>query len=485
MNIRSLYIKDYNILQDFRINFDSNLSVIIGENGSGKSSVIECLAYIFGHLHKYFILGDKTAGFIEGYEIEYLINGNTVYVKSKYADSDNDTFDPIIKINDEIVSKRQLSSKFDGFKRFFPAKVVLSYSGVTERLMLLNNHFENKFIQKIIRNNNPYSLLPLSLPKDNPFLYIKKEYVSYIILALFVLDSNEGNRVLKKLGIDINGCIVKISLKKPFWAKSNKENVRKGTLWGIQGKIATDFIEGLDLVSVRKYTNGKDLDSSSILTYEFIGNLGVKDLFGEHFKLSADQVVSFLDTLLCDDLLESIEVIWNENFSLDKLSEGEKQLILSVGLSIVLNDANILFLLDEPDASLHPKWQQEFIGNFKTGLSEDSMAIITTHSPNIVSNLCNNGLYLIRKGQIITKSLKYYGKTVENILEDYFGLASTRNLEIADQIGTLWKLIQENKYEEKEFKEKMAELVSFIGTDDSEVLAMKKDILRKKNEKDR
>ena len=351
--------------------------------------------------------------------------------------------------------------------------------------MLLNNHFENKFIQKIIRNNNPYSLLPLSLPKDNPFLYIKKEYVSYIILALFVLDSKEGNRVLEKLGIDINGCIVRISLKKPFWAKSNKENVRKGTLWGIQGKIATDFIEGLGLISVRKYTNGEDLDTSSILTYEFIGNLGIKDLFGEHFKLSADQVVSFLDALLCDDLLESIEVIWNENFSLDKLSEGEKQLILSVGLSIVLNDANILFLLDEPDVSLHPKWQQEFIGNFKTGLSEDSMAIITTHSPNIVSNLCNNGLYLIRKGQIITKSLKYYGKTVENILEDYFGLASTRNLEIADQIGALWKLIQENKYEEKEFKEKMAKLVSFIGTDDFEILAMKKDILRKKNEKDR
>ena len=64
MRLKSLYIKDYKILQDFHINFTSNLSVLIGENGSGKSSIIECLAYIFGHLHKFFVLNDKTAEFI-------------------------------------------------------------------------------------------------------------------------------------------------------------------------------------------------------------------------------------------------------------------------------------------------------------------------------------------------------------------------------------------------------------------------------------
>ena len=46
MYIKSLYIKDYNLLQDFNIDFKNNLSILIGENGSGKSSIIECLAYI-------------------------------------------------------------------------------------------------------------------------------------------------------------------------------------------------------------------------------------------------------------------------------------------------------------------------------------------------------------------------------------------------------------------------------------------------------
>lgn len=82
MKLKSLYIKDYNILQDFSIDFTSNLSVLIGENGSGKSSIIECLAYIFGHLHKYFVLEDKTAEFINGYKISYSLNNLDVFIES-------------------------------------------------------------------------------------------------------------------------------------------------------------------------------------------------------------------------------------------------------------------------------------------------------------------------------------------------------------------------------------------------------------------
>ena len=91
MRLKSLYIRDYKILQDFSIDFTSNLSVLIGENGSGKSSIIECLAYIFGHLHKYFVLDDKTAEFIDGYKINYTINGLDVYIESHYKESKSNT----------------------------------------------------------------------------------------------------------------------------------------------------------------------------------------------------------------------------------------------------------------------------------------------------------------------------------------------------------------------------------------------------------
>lgn len=481
MRLKTLYIKDYNILQNFSIDFTSNLSVFIGENGSGKSSIIECLAYIFGHLHKYFILNDKTAEFIDSYKINYAIDGLDIYIESRYVESESNTFNPIIKINGNEISTSQLKNAYADFS-FLPTKIVLSYSGITERLKLLNNHFENKFIKKIIRKDNPFSLNPLILPPDNPFVYIKKEYVSFILLALFVLNTDDANEFLKTLGIDINGCITTITLKKPYWAKSNKKPKGGTNIWGITGKIAQDLLEGLDAIAIRS-SNYEQKEKQDKIEYELYGSIMVQDLFSSYYNLDSSQVVSFLDTLLCDDLLEAVNITWNKNFSVDKLSEGEKQMILSIGLSLVLNKKNILFLLDEPDVSLHPKWQQEFISNFRKGLNDDSMAVITTHSPSIASDLNDHSLCLIRKGKMITKSFKYYGKSVNDILCDYFGLDSTRNKDVANRLEKLWTMVHNDQYEGPEFRKMKEELSQIIGFDDPEIIAINRDILRKKCEK--
>ena len=211
----------------------------------------------------------------------------------------------------------------------------------------------------------------------------------------------------------------------------------------------------------------------------------MQDLFAGYYELSPSQVVLFLNTLMCDELLDSIDITWNKTFSLSNLSEGEKQMILSIGLSLVLNQSNLLFLLDEPDVSLHPKWQQDFITNFTNGLNEESMAVITTHSPSLASDLSGKNLTLIRKGKVVAKSFKYYGKRIDDILYDYFGLESTRNKDVSRRIEELWNMIQANTYNSNEFITLKEELSKIIGNDDSEIMAMNRDILRKTNEKNK
>ena len=282
------------------------------------------------------------------------------------------------------------------------------------------------------------------------------------------------------MGIDTDGCIIKIIIKKPYWAKTITNNNKN--LWGISGKIAEDLFEGLYAFALRSASEEENQDR---LEYELYGSIMVQDLFGSHYNLDSSNVLLFLDTLLCDDLLESIDITWGDGFSVDKLSEGEKQIILSIGLSLVLNKKNILFLLDEPDISLHPKWQQDFISNFIQGLNEESMAIITTHSPSVASDLFDNNLRLMRKGKIITKAFKYYGKSVDEILCDYFGLESTRSKNVTEKIDFLWKMIHQDKYQDKEFIQQKKELEKLIGNDDSEIIAMDLNILRKSNEKNK
>lgn len=454
MRIKSLYIKDYNILQDFSIDFASNLSVLIGENGSGKSSIIECFAYIFGHLHKYFVLDDKTAEFIDGYKLHYTINELDVFIESRYAASETNTFNPIIRINDVEISTSQLKKVYPDFS-FLPAKVIMSYSGITERLELLNKHFETKFIKKIIRPNNPYSLNPLILPPDNPFIYIKKEYVSFILLALFVLNTDEANKLISSLDIDINGCTTTIILKKPYWAKPSNNNI-----WGISGKIAQDLFDGLDAFAISTLNEEKKLE------YELYGSIMVQDLFNS-FNLDSNQIVPFLDTLLCDDLLETINITWNSDFSIDKLSEGEKQKILSVGLSLVLNKSNILFLLDEPDVSLHPKWQQDFISDFKNGLNEKSMAIITTHNPIIIGNNNRNDIHIIANGSEMPNEFYSHGRDVNALLYDYFNLHE-RNSFGENLIKQFYNAMTNKDYDNAE--KLLTELRNNFGEGDLEVI---------------
>ena len=66
MQITSLHINNYKLLKDFTINFKKDVSILIGINGSGKSSILEVIAQIFSDCYL-----DEKSKF--GFSIEYEI----------------------------------------------------------------------------------------------------------------------------------------------------------------------------------------------------------------------------------------------------------------------------------------------------------------------------------------------------------------------------------------------------------------------------
>ena len=75
---------------------------------------------------------------------------------------------------------------------------------------------------------------------------------------------------------------------------------------------------------------------------------------------------------------------------LDDLSTGEKQIIFRIGDILKnLNSLNgAIVLIDEPETSLHPKWQQKYV-QFLLDIFKDKdvQIIIATHSPYILKGL--------------------------------------------------------------------------------------------------
>lgn len=486
MKIRSLKVKDFFILKDFKIEFNDNLSVLIGENGSGKSTILELIADIFGHLHKFFILGDKTAGFVENYEIVYdYVKENQSYTieihSQQYVDSRSCTFVPQIWINGEELSISQIEKKYGGMATLLPQKTILNYAGISDHLRLLSQHFEEKYKAEIIKVNNKYSLSPLNLPKNRPFIYIKPKHLSMLVLSLFLSDEeSDVNFIREYLGIDKESCQIELVFKKPSWAKKTEEK-----WWGISGNVAQQFFQTIEVFADETEIKEKE----DLLIYRFIGSTNLEVAFEDLSAYNKELAYTILDTLFYDDLLSEIKIFWeleeDEYTDLSRLSEGQKQIILTQGTNLVFGkeEKNLLFLYDEPDVFLHPKWQKQFVSNIKAGLDSTSMAIITSHSPSIVSDLQSPNLHLLRGGKVVIKALKHYGKTVESILGDYFGLESTRSSEVSEKIDTLWDLIEKRNYEGDVFAKKMKELISIIGPEDAEILAMNREIMMRRHEK--
>jgi restriction system-associated AAA family ATPase len=75
---------------------------------------------------------------------------------------------------------------------------------------------------------------------------------------------------------------------------------------------------------------------------------------------------------------------------LKELSDGEHQLLHTLGLCLLFRDTNSLFLLDEPETHLNPDWRANFISRLRQCLPNDGdfsqEMLITTHTPFLISD---------------------------------------------------------------------------------------------------
>ena len=171
-----------------------------------------------------------------------------------------------------------------------------------------------------------------------------------------------------------------------------------------------------------------------------------------------------------------------EEFDINDLSSGEKQLFLRTLSIKMLEPKNSIILIDEPELSLHPKWQQRIIEVYKK-IGENNQIIIATHSPHILGSVSNENIFILyrdEKGKIEAKTgdelYSSYGQPVDRVLKDIMGLKSVRTPKIEKDLEELRKLVDEDKYDTKEFKEKYSELLEILGNTDKDLFLIDMDV---------
>lgn len=175
----------------------------------------------------------------------------------------------------------------------------------------------------------------------------------------------------------------------------------------------------------------------------------------------------------------------SEEFDINDLSSGEKQLFLRTLSIKMLEPNNSIILIDEPELSLHPKWQQRIIEVYKK-IGENNQIIVATHSPHILGSVSNKNIFILYRnenGKIEAKTgdelYSSYGQPVDRVLKDIMGLKSVRTPKIDRDIQELRKLVDEDKYDTEEFKKKYNNLLKILGNIDEDLFLIDMDVKMK------
>lgn len=353
-----------------------NVTAIVGENGSGKSSI---LSSIMTRKKVFLVLFDteltvytrnitiSTALAQKGLRSSFLSNVlyysmDNTHLSHRFRSTNHIIFENTNKLITENYEKlNQLNFSLFNFKPYF------IYYEFIEDLELISYDYEpeDDLIYSI------KSSLEWDYNSDSESIYdaingikrIDDEYLNYL---LYKFDS------LEYLFENIN-------LTEKIHPKEHYLILEKDELKEKLKECDIYFVQEDEFNLLKKYES-KQIEINDL-----------EELFGKGY-----------DELLFTNMANEIELnyLTLQGASFNYLSHGEKSLYSFLVNIVNFNKNKFLLFLDEPDNTLHPYWQKNFLNEliqvFKA-LNKKVHIVITTHSPFLLSDLPKQNTIFLEK----------------------------------------------------------------------------------------
>lgn len=502
MKITRLWISKYKNIEDVTLEFDPDqlITLLIGQNGLGKSNLIEILALIFRDL---FLL-DNEADFQSWpyhanqfeYEIEFICKSKIIRIRCK-KNIFEIWYKPLGTLKEMIKIKFQ---EFQNRKKeeFLPEYIIGYYSGENKRVKNIIRKYEEFYWRSFKEKNKQQSTSGIE-EKFRPLFFAENFHGQLILLTLALYKDdpklNEKIKLLFERFLKIETISdFEILFNNPDWQFEKIENKNKSInylisniqeeveypFWNLKGKadqIITHFynhqIEWKEPIAYEDH----DEDPRKNV-YEFLEFDEIK--FSDFFTQIKDylpRAINFFDAIEATSFLEVLNRIKIkvkkrgilELIEFDQLSEGEQQLLSVLGLILITGEEDCLFLLDEPDTHLNPQWQRDYIQLLKDfNLNdENSQIFVATHSPLIAQSMedANTILFRDRYGEVVIDqtNFKEEGWRIDHVLaSDLFGLSSTRPPKYDDFYRIRNGIIEKGELD-REDKYKLIEFENIFG----------------------
>jgi predicted ATPase len=486
MRLHRLKIYKYRNLCDFEITFTGSSAdedginrhfrthAVIGQNGSGKSNMIEAIVTIFRDLD----LNEQTTF---DYELDY----SRKYDNQLYEIRIVNTFgSPLgVTINGEQVDSWLLSDRYGEIngkpergsaRMYLPSHIFTYYSGKSERLEALFRDHQERFIDNLTDFEE-------ELDSDSPLrrlFYCRHPHSKLVLLACLLAPELPLKEILHDLKIEDVDSVLFV-LKKPYRLSGDmtSDQIKTGDnrFWFDSTRFTEEFLSKVWELAIAPidHTEEKTIDfrgrtESQELLYLFLKDkdalISLKDHIGDSYRF-----FQYVEGSYIADLLDDVQIFVKHRnsddlISFEQLSEGELQLLTVLGLMRITHRDECLFLLDEPDTHLNPIWKLRYFDEIEKVLNQDdnetiqgdSQIIITTHDPMMIGSLRKEQVRVLRqqngKTLVDEPTEDPQGQGVNGLLKsELFGLQSTVDSETMRQINRRNMLYaKENRLPEEE-----------------------------------
>jgi predicted ATPase len=439
-----------------------NVTAIVGKNGSGKSSILRA----FEKINHYYHHQEVSFNFIVCIELN-----NKIEVISSIKNIRTDHKIKYIEKEEYLVYESDIENEIDIFNCYL-------YNLISEDCYIKDS---KKISNLAIKNSNENFTFELTTFMCYPkiiSLYDNEEYKNILVKDIMPPIAAYSNK--PENGAPFPPCYYELS-------KLNPDNSLQAYMINIIVKddmcdeFFQDYSSPDDEEVIQKYYDNSSCDKMyNLLEYEKLIshiNYDISSLSKENKRL----IFKYNKFILFDYIDDR-----GRRFS--NLSHGEKSIYAQFIMmyDIVKNKNDILFVVDEPDLSLHPEWQRRYIHEFMSTFSKENKKVhfvFTTHSPFLLSDIPKQNIIFLDTDENgnckvvdgLNEKKETFGANIHTLLSDSFFMKDGLMGEFAkskiDEIIKFHKIVEQKKHKEclkkiyKKRKDRFWDTQKIIGED--------------------
>ncbi len=361
MRLNYIRVKNFKKIRDVEINLEGKkYFLIIGDNGSGKTSLLQAIALALGsanaHIKNLRVFSENWKGFLPD---RTRLGNFEIEMKVELGE-------------EELCAVDELRKRYTEIKK-----------GKTKNFQLepVSQIFFTATYQDFSKKGRDYMLFPRFDPPEQKFLLWGRYYIRNLDIPL-----SEKIKYYKKVG-DI------------FWFDQRRTIFQSRKLSEEDKNVWEKGLDSLREYLINWYYYHLSLEKESAIDFYTLLEERFRRVFNVKFLGTLWRKPEASDYLSPKDFYFVLEKD-GRKYDIAEVSSGEEMLFIITFESVRLHIYNSIVLIDEIELHLNPVEQERFFKNLPE-IFPECQFIITTHSPYMLKFFKKDEIIRLEDGKIV------------------------------------------------------------------------------------